>query len=333
MFQIDKKNFKKGNKLAFLFIIGGLLLTLVTGWIEISYVNKKNSLDKQVESFQVDENGDYDDEGNYMYTPTFHYEVNGKQYACESKASYSKAPSPNTTIYYSSEDPKECLSQYELSSNWIIIAGIILSTLTLGIGIYLFIKNKKVIKKVNTLLTNGKLIKGLPYALEGTNTYVNGHQVQKIGVYYETPNGLTLHLVGNPRYDLKSQDEDGLVDLLIDPNDNNNYFIDFDIKFKEGAQVEYYNSGNINTIMQTEIPQQQEQYSAYQEAVPQQVTNNNQMQTQQNNKFLIQPIQTNTYTQQTNQQPEEVNSNDTKVEELLFKTPVENTKCNTDINN
>ena len=324
MFEIDKKNFKKGRKPGILLIIIGLLFLLVCGGIEFYYISKKNPMDRQTTATSFDENGYYDDEGSYVYKPTFYYSVKGQEYSCTSGSSSSMKPSSGTTVYYKSSDPSQCITSYETSFNWLLIVLVGVGALILGIGVFMLIKNKKAYKKAKYLAANGKLIKGLPYSLEGTNTYINGQQVQKLVVDYEAPNGLTVHLVGNSRYDMKTSDDDGLVDLLIDPNDLNNYYIDFDIKYSEGAPVEFYNKANNVESTPVETPI---------EHAPQETNyiEQNQMSQPVEQPVYQQPIQNN-YAQPepavTNQVPQPTPEANNDLKNFLQTAPIENNNVN-----
>lgn len=251
MFEIDKKNFKKKRKPGIIIVIIGIIVIGICGFVLFSAESQKSKMDRETTATDFTEDGYYDDDGNYMYTPTFFYTVKGEQYSCKSRVSSSSIPSENTTIYYNSKNPSECLSSYELSGNWMLYIFLGLGGIILVWGCVMIIGSNKALKKAKLLSKNGKLIKNMPYRLEGTNTYINGYNVKKLVVDYIMPNGLTKTLVGDARYDLKTKDEDGLVDLLIDPNDADNYYIDFDIKYSEGAPVEFY-SGPIPENNQTE---------------------------------------------------------------------------------
>ena len=49
-----------------------------------------------------------------------------------------------------------------------------------------------------------------------------------IKVLYDN-NGTEVPFVSNPKYSGKLGDIDGTADLLVDPNDFSNYYIDFEI--------------------------------------------------------------------------------------------------------
>jgi len=77
----------------------------------------------------------------------------------------------------------------------------------------------------------------LPYKLENSNLYHSSKDeipkpLPAIVVDYKLPDGTTKHLIGEPRYDGSSLNREGLVDLLIDPNNLSNYYIGFNITQK-----------------------------------------------------------------------------------------------------
>ena len=240
MFEIDYKSIKKGNKLPYIFLLIGVLLTILFLFLFISKILKKNSLDREVKTDYIVPNEHYDDDGDLMYSPVYYYTVNGEQYSCSAGFSSSKRPPSSGTVYYKKGDPKNCMTDYSLGTNWIyfVIAGV--GVLFGAVGFIFLNQSRKHIKKAKYLSQNGKLIKGIPYTMENSNIVVNGRTIQKIAIDYPLPDGQVVHLTGYPRYDRKYEDEDGLVDLLIDPNDPNNYFIDFEIKYSGNVQVEEY---------------------------------------------------------------------------------------------
>lgn len=240
MFEIDYKNLKK-NVAARIVLVVGLAFTLIFGIIMGVTLVKKSSMNREAKATYIEENGYTDDDGDYLYSPIYHFTVDGKEYVCKSSFSASKRPSETGIVYYQKGNPNKCMTDYENGSNWIFIIGIIIGVVIVGAGIFMIIKKKKVINKVKYLATHGKLIKGIPYTMEDTGTIINGKHVQRIVINYTLPNGTTIPLRGNPRYDYKSYDDDYLVDLLIDPNDSNNYYIDFEIKYSGDVQVEKYN--------------------------------------------------------------------------------------------
>ena len=92
-----------------------------------------------------------------------------------------------------------------------------------GIGQARMALNK--IEQLKVLSKNGVLIKHLPYKVDmvGSNSYI-------LTMEYETPQGEIITLKSEPKPDTLIHDADGKADLLIDPNDYDNFYIEVDIK-------------------------------------------------------------------------------------------------------
>ena len=241
MFEIDYKNLKKGRRFPLIFLIVGIICALIFGAIFAISTIKRNSLDRQIYATSIDPNEQIDNEHHLVYSPIYHYTVEGKEYTCSDNTSSSKRPSSEGIVYYNSKDPSKCMTDYAHKINYYLLIGVGIGAIFIGIGAFMMVKNSKKINKLKKLATEGKLIKGIPYHLEDTGTIVNNKRIQKIVINYTGSNGFTRKLEGDPRFDYKESDEDGLVDLLIDPNDEENYFIDFEIKYSGNVQVETYN--------------------------------------------------------------------------------------------
>ena len=64
-------------------------------------------------------------------------------------------------------------------------------------------------------------------------------------VDYTFPSGREISLYSDLRYDGKTYDSDGMVDLLIDENDPTKYFIDLEINRKSGnLPTDYYHQNS-----------------------------------------------------------------------------------------
>ena len=102
------------------------------------------------------------------------------------------------------------------------------------------VKSKEALKRIAILNKSGKLVKNIPYKIEDTNTTVNGVQGIRIVIDYALPNGSMVTLKGDPRYDGMTSDADGMVDLVIDENNPDIHFIDFEINRISGNRPEDY---------------------------------------------------------------------------------------------
>lgn len=112
--------------------------------------------------------------------------------------------------------------------------------LAMSIAIYNVFKIEKRVKMVRQLNEVGKLVKGIPYTMVPTGAEFNGRQILKPQIEYHLPGGSVLLLSGDGRFDGRMADKDGLVDLVIDENNPDNYFIDFEINRIGGNQESDY---------------------------------------------------------------------------------------------
>ena len=135
-------------------------------------------------------------------------------------------------------------------------------------------KVNKRIKAILELNNKGKLIKNLPYRLENTGTVINGVPIQKPVVDYTLSTGTQITLYGDPRNDKKQYDADGMVDLLIDESNPDNYYIDFEINRLSGnLPQDYYQQASINQNIQNNLFSSQQQN--FNQSGDQQINQNN----------------------------------------------------------
>lgn len=105
----------------------------------------------------------------------------------------------------------------------------IVGAFLLYFGLKLTRRNKEKVRKIEQLAHTGVLIKNLTYTVKPTGTVINGNPIYCIEVIYENASGVKIPLVSEGKHDGRLSRGDGTVDLLIDPNDTSNYFIDFEI--------------------------------------------------------------------------------------------------------
>ena len=241
MYDINTKNVKKGKKFYAIFIVAGAIFMAVMLFIFIADLTHQSSLDSSVMSTSVEIKQHIDDEGSTMYSPVYTYEVDGKEYQCGSNSSSSIKPSSdNTTIYYDSKNPEDCYSEYSKGANMWILGFMLIPILFIVIGVIFISKINKRVKKINELNQTGKLVKNLPYRLERSNIEINNRPLMKIVVDYRLSSGQTVTLEGDPIYENKIADEDNMVDLVIDENNPENYFLDFEINRISGNRSDDY---------------------------------------------------------------------------------------------
>ena len=264
MYDIDTSNVKKGIKFFLMFLLVGIFFLGILLAILIMNIINYKSLDSEIMSNHVEINTYKDSDGDTMYSPIYYYNIRGKEYKCSSQGGSSIMPSTkNRKVYFDSKNPTRCMTDYSRGNNKWILLFLLLPIVFIGTAVYNIIKVNKRIKLINDLNTTGKLVKNLPYRLENTGMSVNGIQIQKPVVDYTLPSGTTITLQGDPRHDKKVADKDGMVDLVIDEANPNNYFIDFEINRLSGnLPTDYYtnnqtfqNNGNNNFMNQQDNQQ------------------------------------------------------------------------------
>ena len=252
MYDIDTTNIKKERKFFYPFFIAGLLFLIAMAWLYISQIIKLKSLDSSVMSIGVDIKSYVNDEGRNMYTAVYIYEVNGEIYECGSRYSSSVYPSNNNkNVYYDSKNPLNCMSEYSKSGNNILLICMLLPIVFIVMASVNINKVNKRLKIISELNKTGKLVKNLPYHLENSGKEVNEVPIQMPVIEYTLPNGDNVTLYGDARHDRKNRDKDGMVDLVIDENNPQNYFIDFEINRLSGNLPQDYfkeNQASTNKI-------------------------------------------------------------------------------------
>ena len=228
MYNIDTKNIKKGYKIWIIFLIIGIVIFGILSCVFTSNHTKYKDLDSSTLSTNVDYNEYEDDEDGTMYKPTYYYKVSGYTYSCESKWSTSMKPKRTAKIYYSSNNPRNCLTASDKTANSFLLLFLLLPLSFIIIGLVGILKINKRIQTIKELNTRGRLIRNLPYHLENSNVTINDHPLKKIVILY-TLNGQELKLSSDPRYDTNNLEETGFADLLIDESNPKNYYIDLHI--------------------------------------------------------------------------------------------------------
>lgn len=226
MYDIQLKNIRRGILFGLPFLFAGLLF-FTFGTIGIFYGTiQKFTLDSHTQAKEIAVNKDSDGK----YSPSYTYIVNGEEYECSS--SYSSTTPVNrsdTTIYYDSKTPWICRSPYQMPFSIYHFISIMFPLISIWLGIYQIVTVKKKIKVVKRLNQTGTLIKHLPYFMVPTGMRINNSGIMAPAVIFTFPTGETRTLIGDARFDYKDCDDDGSVDLLIDYEHPDDYFIDFEI--------------------------------------------------------------------------------------------------------
>lgn len=233
MYDINLKNTKKGYLIGIILFLAGIFFLIIMSWMTFGDIIKKLSLDSSIVATRIDDNCRTNSEGDYFCSPIYYYEVDGFEYTCKvSYSSSSSVSSKQNKVYYDSKNPSDCVTDYTAKPQVYMYLFCLFPLIFVIVGMHQILKVNKKIKRAKYLAMHGTLIQRLPYTMEKTNITVDGSPLLAIAVDYTLPSGSKIHLVGDPRYDRKQFDNDGLVDLLIDLNDLDNYYIDFNITRK-----------------------------------------------------------------------------------------------------
>ena len=202
-----------------------LIVALIFGY---NTIKTRMSTDAYTMATRVEINSYLSSDSNgsktMMYSPVFHYNVNDKEYSCSTNFSSSIKPNiSNNKIYYKSQYPDFCMNEYDFVQNC-IFAG-----LFFVISLPLFIVGLCVLRciiigknKYKKLRQYGQLIKNIPCKILPSNITYNHKRGYVIQIEYEN-----LVLKSDTKFDIDIRRN--TADLLIDPLNPKNYFIDFDI--------------------------------------------------------------------------------------------------------
>lgn len=246
MYDINTKNVKKGINFYLGFFVIGLFLLTICGAVPISYYVELNSLDSTTTSTNVIVNLHTDYRGGTSYYQTHYYTVDGSEYSCDSYISSGSNPgTSNKKVYYDSKNPSKCITE---ESDIVLLMFALLPLFIIVFAVINMIKIRKRLKLINELNKKGKLVKNLPYLREDTGMRESKTIIYRPVVEYTLASGSTITLYGDPRFD-KRCDKVGMIDLIIDENNPNNYFIDFEINRLTGnLPSDYYNNMSNNEL-------------------------------------------------------------------------------------
>lgn len=227
-YKINYKNARNNFTLPIIFLLVAITFLVILGMIGINFKNKDSKLDAQVNANNIEWIEEYDDDG-VTYKPIYYYEIEGVEYKCSSSVS-SSSKNTKGIVYFNTKNPNECLTDYEKNnSKWLLLI-LLFPVIFITIGGVILIKNVKKVKTIKKLAVGGILVKGIPYELVYTNISVNNVRLQAISINYKFPDGSVRNLRGLPLYKGVMHNYDsGLCDLLYDPSNYDNYYIDFEI--------------------------------------------------------------------------------------------------------
>lgn len=228
VYNVDLKKAKGPLGFGISFTLVGLLFLVIFGGIFISSTTKKNAMDSETKATNITWETHYDSEDGTTYSPNYEYEVDGTIYVCKSSTS-SSIKSGDGTVYYDSSNPGDCMTDFDNTTNGFTFVFLIIPVIFIVVGVSQIRKSINKTKVAKELAKTGVLVKGLPYELVNSNVSVNNVPLKCMRVAYKFPDGITRDIRSEALKGRILSDADGCCDLLYDPNNYDNYFIDFEI--------------------------------------------------------------------------------------------------------
>lgn len=226
MYSID--NILKTNKLMykiiFIFSLVFILFFSIIGLKDI--INVSSTYNRKVKS-NISE---YIPTDNNMYKKVYYFDADNRQFSCLDSVVINNKNNQidKKTIYYNFEDPNVCTTNIIKKTNLIVYIFIILLCIPLLIGLIGMIKINKKLNKIKMLSKCGKLVKNLQYEVVEMKKK-NGNILYKAKTKYKVKNQVLI-LYSESIYDKKLFKEYPTIDLLINENDVNDYYLDFNIQ-------------------------------------------------------------------------------------------------------
>lgn len=241
VYNVNLKKARGTMGIGIIFALAGLFFLVIMVGVFISSFNKKNSLDSETKATNITWEEHYDSDDGTTYSPNYEYKVNGTIYVCKSSTS-SSTKSGNGTVYYDSSNPGRCMTDFDDNTNGFLFIFLLLPMIFIIVGGLQIKKSIVKTKITKNLASNGVLVKNIPYRLIDSNITVNNNRLKCISTTYKFPDGVLREIKSEPLSGNILSDADGMCDMLYDPNNYDNYFIDFGITptGQGNPQIIYY---------------------------------------------------------------------------------------------
>lgn len=210
-------------------ILAAVIIAVCTG-VVIRNVVAKISVDETTEATSIDYKEKKDEDNNIIYKPIYHYEVNGKEYSCESMFTVSSKIKGKAIVHYDKSKPQMCMtdysySHYSINSLMALVIAFMVMLLILSFGNLKQHQKRK--KRIKYLLSNGVLIKNIPHELVVNSSDDNPCDTKYVSTY-KFPDGVTRKIESKEMYYLTAKK--GSADLLYDPKNCDNYYFGANIE-------------------------------------------------------------------------------------------------------
>lgn len=235
MVVVNMNRYKKNRNTYFLILLLGIIVFSVFLYLLIDSNRKINRYDMKVKASSIEPNCSIDKSGDESCHPIYSFTYKDVVYSCEAKTSSSTVDRDLDKVYFYSNNPKVCETEVDLVIPFWIYIGLIAGIVVIVIGLILFIKKSIFISKINKLARIGTLFKGVPYQMEDTEITIGEHHFIRPIVDLQMSDGRILHLEGDSIPGLKYS-ESRTVDVLIDLNHPENYYIDYEMLLDGNAK-------------------------------------------------------------------------------------------------
>lgn len=222
MYNIEYKTYTTSCIAGLILVAVSSILICVFGFMSFPNSVKMKDMDKETKAFHIIDNCNVNNNGDNTCKPIYEYSVDGVNYTCHSKISSSNINHNKNKVYYNSNKPSSCITEFDNSITNIFKYVIIVPIIIFIIGIIFVIKNIIRNRRYIYLSKNGTLYKDLSFDIVKTNESVNG-----VKLSYPKVTWNDKVIKGEKTTDdLKDYDK---IDLLIDPNNSKNYYLGFNI--------------------------------------------------------------------------------------------------------
>lgn len=226
-YKIDKKNLNGNYTLSNLILFVGFVFLVVIGLSIIPQKVKESLYTEKIVAESATRHSKSNSDGDTSYYIKYIYYVNEVEYEYNTNG-VSKDDKYDNNLFCRENSPSFCISTVEIRQAndrmWLLfMPGVILL-----VAFIIRLVNFHKVLKVKKLCNKGVLVKNIPYRLVPTNLEVNGKKVMAYLVTFTFPDGVSRELISNGIY--KDVDETGWCDMLFNPNDYSNYYIDKSIR-------------------------------------------------------------------------------------------------------
>ena len=239
------------------FFLIGILIVLISLYFTFAKYIEALSFNTTEVASEISVTTQFDSHNRKQYRVTYHYEIDDNEYTCAVDTfSYKRFDARKHHIYYDSQNPSRCMTEYEKNLNPNFLALIAVGAIIIVISLFNTLKvlgQLHVIKKLNQ---SGKLVKNLPCTMTAISAKAKHAKIRRPVVHYTLPSGTSITLNGSPRYDRQESDTEILIDLVIDEENPDHYFMDLEINRLAGNEpTDFYVEPQPQPLPETNPPE------------------------------------------------------------------------------